>query len=386
MDITNQAETNDLGPIVEHHGYRTGANLFLASGCITFGLFVAIGFVQSIRVGGGDVAVYFLPFFALIFIYLGIDKIKHFQIDRRNYLTVHTQGFAYHKKGVSGQIRWDEIDELQHGEKIVKGRYGIYVSGEWIIRSYPNVEIRPAHLVHGHLTFMTMIQRKMSNLMVEPMIEDLASGKELTFGELTISNQGLSNEGTILSWEDVADVEIYQLPEEFAARGAVVEFIAINKFGGDDYWAIPPAAGVPNYFLAPHVCNAYTFYREVARSQKIWTFLEGEKYPTYRIIDQGMFVPLWSSQARLEIGITNNENVSSYIPEPYQLDWEEFCTDLMPWLEDNDFFIRPNWNGNLASEFDDFALRFVKMIQYDPPPAVIRKSVEREMALQSGSA
>lgn len=384
----NVAELNRLGPLVESHGYNIGPKLIIASGFIIFGLLLVFGIVYSIWIRDNNIVAYLvMALGSILFPYLGIGIMKDSIVHRKDYFKLHTMGFSYRRDDFTGQIRWDEIDELQHGEKISKGRYGFFVSGEWIIRSYPNVEIRPTNLVHDHLSFFAMVQRRMSILMVEPMIESLASGKELTFGELAISNQGLSNEGRILSWEEVEEVEIYLLPEEVAQRGAVVEFIAINKTSGDDYWAVAPAAGVPNYFLAPHVCNAYTFYREVARNQKMWTFREGEKnYPAYKIIHRDMFVPLWSSQARLEMSLTNNGNLSSYIPDPYQLDWEEFCTDLLPRLESKRFFVRPNWNGNLASEFDDFALRFVKMIQYDPRPAIVKQSIEREMAHQSGSA
>ena len=96
--------------------------------------------------------------------------------------------------------------------------------------------------------------------------------------------------------------------------------------------------------------QAAIFYRDVARTRKLWTIRDAGGYPGPKNSRGARAHPFWSSLSRVQRII---KNVAAYHGfEPVELTWDQFRTELLPRLQDLRMEIGINWSGKDAVGYD----------------------------------
>ena len=96
--------------------------------------------------------------------------------------------------------------------------------------------------------------------------------------------------------------------------------------------------------------QAWAFYREVAAARVMWTVRDEGGFPAPMTSSGKRAQPFWSSLARVEKII---DSVPAYVDfEPYEIQWEDFCSKWVPGLTKDGLLVGVNWSGPRAKGFD----------------------------------
>src|SRR5437870_13738383 len=96
--------------------------------------------------------------------------------------------------------------------------------------------------------------------------------------------------------------------------------------------------------------QAHAFYRDVARTRKLWSCRDDVGFPQPKTSDGGRAQPFWSSLSRVQRII---KNVPAYgIIEPVEITWEEFLSVWVPDLKEWGVKVGVNWSGKGAVGYD----------------------------------
>jgi hypothetical protein len=96
--------------------------------------------------------------------------------------------------------------------------------------------------------------------------------------------------------------------------------------------------------------QAAAFYREVAKTRKVWTIRDAGGYPAPKGTDGKRAQPFWSSRSRVERII---ETVPAYAGfSPDEISWEKFCSNWVPGLTRDGLLVGVNWSGKRARGYD----------------------------------
>jgi hypothetical protein len=96
--------------------------------------------------------------------------------------------------------------------------------------------------------------------------------------------------------------------------------------------------------------QAAVFYREVARSGKVWTIRDARGYPAL-IADGGKRTqPFWSSRGRVERVISSVPAYAGF--EPDEIAWDKFLSAWVPGLTRDGILVGVNWSGERALGYD----------------------------------
>jgi hypothetical protein len=96
--------------------------------------------------------------------------------------------------------------------------------------------------------------------------------------------------------------------------------------------------------------QAATFYRDVAKSQKLWTIYDEAGYPAPLNSDGKRVMPFWSSLDRVEKIIRSVPVYAQFKPE--ELSWNDFLTRWGPSLIKDGLLVGVNWSGSRAVGYD----------------------------------
>ena len=117
--------------------------------------------------------------------------------------------------------------------------------------------------------------------------------------------------------------------------------------------------------------QATAFYRDVARSLKVWTVRDAGGFPAPKNSRGVRAQPFWSSLSRVQPIL---KNVAAYRGfEPVELTWEQFRDHTLPDLERDQLEVGVNWAGKYATG-------------YDLPPTAVREAVEWQIQHLAASA
>lgn len=115
--------------------------------------------------------------------------------------------------------------------------------------------------------------------------------------------------------------------------------------------------------MSQAAAQAAEFYREVARSGRVWTLRDDGGYPS-PLTPNGRAMPFWSSRARVERIIATVPAYHGH--QPVEIAWTDFRDRWLPGLERDGLLVGIEWSGPRATGFD-------------LPPADVRRNVEAAM-------
>lgn len=96
--------------------------------------------------------------------------------------------------------------------------------------------------------------------------------------------------------------------------------------------------------------QAAAFYREVAKTRKVWAIRDAAGFPTSTNRSGETAMPFWSSKSRAQKIITNVPAYADF--EPIAIDWDEFRNDWVPGLTRDGLHVGVNWSGARATGYD----------------------------------
>lgn len=96
--------------------------------------------------------------------------------------------------------------------------------------------------------------------------------------------------------------------------------------------------------------QAWAFYRDVAKSKKVWTIRDAEGFPAPKIPEGKRSQPFWSSLSRVEKII---KTVPAYADfKLREISWTGFHEKWVPGLKKDGFLAGVNWRGKKALGYD----------------------------------
>jgi hypothetical protein len=96
--------------------------------------------------------------------------------------------------------------------------------------------------------------------------------------------------------------------------------------------------------------QAAAFYRDVARTGKLWTLEDDAGYPAPKNQSGDRSMPFWSSLARVQRIIKTVPAYSSF--RPLEMSWEHFVEEWVPALAADGCLVGLNWSGKHATGYD----------------------------------
>lgn len=107
--------------------------------------------------------------------------------------------------------------------------------------------------------------------------------------------------------------------------------------------------------------HADAFYRDVAKTQKIWAIRDSEGFPAPEGDLGKRSMPFWSTRSRAEKIINGVAAYSEF--EVVELDWQTFRDKWLVGLKKDGLNVGVNWSGERA-------------LGYDVGPEQVKQSVE----------
>ncbi|OYX05184.1 MAG: hypothetical protein B7Z12_04240 [Caulobacter vibrioides] len=96
--------------------------------------------------------------------------------------------------------------------------------------------------------------------------------------------------------------------------------------------------------------QADAFYRELAKTQSVWTIRGADGFPTSTNGSGETAMPFWSTENRARAVIDKVEAYAGF--SPHRLELEEFRSRWLPGLDRDGLFVGLNWSGERAVGFD----------------------------------
>ena len=110
--------------------------------------------------------------------------------------------------------------------------------------------------------------------------------------------------------------------------------------------------------------QAWAFYRDVAKNQKVWTVRDEGGFPASKNGEGKPSQPFWSSLSRVQKIIKTVPAYAGF--EPHEILWSDFCRAWVPGMTKDGLLMGVNWSGKRA-------------LGYDLEPKQVQESVEAVM-------
>ena len=102
--------------------------------------------------------------------------------------------------------------------------------------------------------------------------------------------------------------------------------------------------------MSQSASQAAAFYREVAKSQALWTVCDDGGIPAPRTRTGRRSMPVWSSLSRVQRIIRSVPAYSGF--RPREISWSDFVASHVPDLEAHRMLVGVNWSGKNAVGYD----------------------------------
>ena len=148
------------------------------------------------------------------------------------------QGLVRTKKGQTDIVRWEHVDAFWQA---VTKRYmnGIYTgtTHNYTFRRSDGVVFKFNDTINKVEALGNAIQREVTHVLLPRYIYAYNMGSTVTFGPLSINQQGISNSKEMLPWSSVKDLQV--------RRGMV----SVKKEGKWFNWSTVGVARIPNFYV-----------------------------------------------------------------------------------------------------------------------------------------
>lgn len=158
---------------------------------------------------------------------------------------LYSEGFAFARRRKLDAFRWDQIESMLQR---VTRQYvnGIYMgtNHRYTIRGLDGRQV----VLTDRITHVERLGDVISDMVTRVKLPEVSAafkaGSAVTFGQLSVSLQGVSNGKETISWEQVKDVKVN--------RGIVI----VKKEGKWLSWSSVRVANIPNFFVFLALVNA----------------------------------------------------------------------------------------------------------------------------------
>ncbi len=114
--------------------------------------------------------------------------------------------------------------------------------------------------------------------------------------------------------------------------------------------------------MSQAAAQAQAFYREVAKTGKLWTVRDQRGFPQPMTNDGYRAQPFWSSLSRVQRIV---KNVPAYAAcEPLEISWPDFRERWVPGLTSDNVRVGVNWNGPRAVGYDLWPQEILRNVEY----------------------
>jgi hypothetical protein len=236
-EIYQTAGTYQLGNVVAEHGLSSGATV----GPVIVGIFLGVlggvfifNSLNTENSSGAGVGI------GLFFVVVGILLIGASARNRQGNAHVYAceRGLIYTKSNTSPQpMRWESLLVWRAVTKHY--RNGIYTgtSYSYTLQRDDGYKIVLSNNIKGIADLGKYISDRVTAARFPAYLQAYNAGQALSFGQLTISTQGVGNGRELLPWNDVNDIDVQS------------GFIKVKRAGGWFSWKTVAASAIPNLFI-----------------------------------------------------------------------------------------------------------------------------------------
>lgn len=167
------------------------------------------------------------------------------QIYRSWHVYVGSEGFAFSRGSKLDAFRWDQIESMWQR---VTRRYmnGIYIGTEhkYTVRGLDGRQVVLNDRITNVERLGNVISGMVTRVKLPEAIAAFKAGSTVTFGPLSVSMQGVSNNKELISWDQIKD---------FRVNNGIV---TVKKEGKWLSWSSVQVANIPNFFIFLALVNA----------------------------------------------------------------------------------------------------------------------------------
>jgi hypothetical protein len=121
---------------------------------------------------------------------------------------VFSDGFVFTREGYSDVARWEEVRAIWH--QIMRrsyGRYGGYTRHIYIVERFDGHRVVFDDKIKKVEQLGNLLNEQITNAMWPRTLADYQAGKVISFGPLSVSQQGVSNGRTLLPWTAIKEIK-----------------------------------------------------------------------------------------------------------------------------------------------------------------------------------
>ncbi len=217
------------------------ASLVLAGG---FG-FLAYTMLTSPRNANDISNSYFIMVIGAVFLLAAFYCLLYPLIYRSWRVYVGSEGFAFSRGSKLDAFRWDQVESMRQR---VTRRYmnGIYIGTQhkYTIRGLDGKQVVLNDRITNVERLGNVISDMVTRVKLPEVIAAFKAGSTVTFGPLSVSMQGVSNNKELVSWDQIKEIKV--------SNGIVT----VRKEGKWLSWSSVQVANIPNFFVFLALVNA----------------------------------------------------------------------------------------------------------------------------------
>ncbi len=185
---------------------------------------------------GGDFWLFVIV--GLVLLACGVVSLISLLLNFDMRVIIYEQGLMRTKKGQTDVVRWEHVDAFWQA---VTKRYmnGIYTGTTHIytLRRSDGVVFKFNDTINKVEALGNTLQREVTRVLLPRFIYAYNAGSTVTFGPLSINQQGISNSKEMIPWSQVKDLQV---------RKGIV---SVKKEGKWFNWSTVGVARIPNFYV-----------------------------------------------------------------------------------------------------------------------------------------
>jgi hypothetical protein len=236
LEMQNLASTYQLGaPMAEYRGGFTGRAIgAIVAGMVLVGIF-GLAWIGTASDGDSASTLIFAIFTLLSLAFLAWAIISPLQSNSWH-VYVFNQGFIFLKGGQPDIFRWADVRAIWQ-QVTQYYRYGIRTrtTHKYTIERADGHRVVLNDRIKNVGELGNGLSRQISEFMLPHMIAAYNAGNVITFGPLSVSQQGVSNGREMLPWPSIKEI------------GANRGYVSVRKEGKWLNWSTVAVANIPNF-------------------------------------------------------------------------------------------------------------------------------------------